>query len=147
MSVTRGLMAFVLVLAAASSARAATTFQVTIKNTSNVQWSPGVFTLQPLINIGNSPQPGTRQYATYAYSKFDCAQQDSICSGPASFLLCEDANEVTLVQRWGLTAGVNAWIPPSTNTYFGFDVLGPGDSTTVTITANPGDKLYYISKI
>lgn len=133
-----------LLLAFTAPARAAT-FTITIKNTSSVYMAPGLLTLSPLIAIGPAPNPGTKQYATYEYTRYDCDLPDQYCPA-GSNVWCWFANETTLMQRWGLTKGVDAWVPSPPGTLFGLPVFEPGDSATVTITAQPGDRLSYVSK-
>jgi hypothetical protein len=138
------LLTLVLLVALATPARAAT-FVVTIKNTSAEYMAPGVFTLSPLLDIGPAPNPGTQKFATYEYARIDCDQPDSYCPAGSSYW-CWFANETTLMGRWGLTKGVNAWVPTPPSVLFGLPVFNPGDSATVTITAQPGQKLSYVSK-
>lgn len=143
---TTKLLTPLLLLAVAAPARAAT-FTITIKNTSSVYMAPGVLTLSPLLAIGPAPNPGTKQFATYEYTRYDCDVPDQYCASNSS-AWCWFANETTLIERWGLTKGVDAWIPspPGTLPFFGIPVFEPGDSTTVTITAQPGQKLSYVTK-
>lgn len=138
------LMIPLVLLSLAAPARA-TTFVITIKNTSNVYMAPGLFTLSPLISIGPAPNPGTRQFATYEYTRNDCDIADQYCPSGSDFW-CWFANETTLMDRWGLTKGVDAWVPTPPSTLFGLPVFNPGDTATVTITAQPGQKLSYVSK-
>ncbi|MDB4971169.1 MAG: hypothetical protein JWN44_6858 [Myxococcales bacterium] len=131
-------------LAWAVPARAAT-FVVTIKNTSTAYMAQGVLTLSPLISVGPSPNRGTPQWATYEYSRNDCNDPDSNCAAGANFT-CWFGNSQTLVNRWGLTPNVNAWIPQPPSNLFGYTVFAPGDSATITFNASPGQTLSYITK-
>ncbi|MCU1280070.1 MAG: hypothetical protein JWM53_3616 [bacterium] len=109
------------VLVAAWPARAAT-FVVTIKNTSPQTLAPGVVTLSPLIDVGAAPAAGTPKFATYEYAKLGCSVPD----------------ESTLMSRWGLHAGVDAWVPAA--------ALAPGASATVVVVAAPSQKLSYVTR-
>ena len=142
----RHLLAPVLLFAWIAPARAAT-FVVTIKNTSTEYMAPGVLTLSPLLAVGPAPNPGTNQFATYEYARIDCNEPDQYCPSGSQFW-CWFANETTLLERWGLQKGVNAWVPvpPSKLPGYGVTVFAPGDSATITITASPGQKLSYVSK-
>ena len=141
------LLAPVLLLASWTVPARAATFVITIKNTSTEYMAPGVFTLSPLLSVGPAPNPGTKQFASYEYARIDCDEPDSLCPNGSDFW-CWFANETTLLARWGLTKGVNAWVPtpPSLLPQFNVPVFDPGDSATVVITAQPGQKLSYISK-
>ncbi len=112
-------------------------FTITLTNTSTnaaYGWSTGLLTLQPLIAIGLTPQPGTPQYFTYAFANSTCAAPaDAFCSGACN----DDGNAVVLAQRWGLTLGTNAWLVPA--------IAANGGTTTVTIDAPPGSRLSYIA--
>jgi ribosomal protein S6E (S10) len=109
------------VLTAALPAGAAT-FAVTIKNTSSQTLAPGVVTLAPLLEVGAAPSPGSSQYATYEYAKLGCSVPD----------------EAALLARWGLHAGVDAWVPAQP--------LAPGAATTLVIQATPSQKLSWLSR-
>ena len=77
------LLGLCLLLTAGSAA--AVPFTITLTNTSPTVaygWSSGLLTLQPLINIGLTPQPGTPQYFTYTFANSNCnAPPDAFCSG------------------------------------------------------------------
>jgi hypothetical protein len=109
------------VLAAASPAQGAT-FVVTIKNTSSRTLAPGVATLSPLIDVGAAPASGSPKSATYEYAKLGSSVPD----------------EATLLARWSLHAGVDAWVPSQP--------LLPGASTTLIITATPTQKLSFLTR-
>ena len=136
-----------LVLTLAWQARAAT-FVVTIKNTSQEYMAPGVLTLSPLLAIGPAPNPGTKQFATYEYARIDCDAPDSWCPAGSDFW-CYFANEDTLIGRWGLTNGTNAWVPTPPSLLLTVQhprVRRPATRRRVVITAQPGQKLSYVSK-
>ncbi|MCU1278254.1 MAG: Repeat domain in Vibrio, Colwellia, Bradyrhizobium and Shewanella, partial [bacterium] len=110
-----------LVVAAASPAQAAT-FAVTIKNTSSQTLAPGVVTLSPLLDVGAAPAAGSPKFATCEYAKLGSSVAD----------------EAALLARWGLHAGVDAWVPAHS--------LAPGASATLVITATPTQKLSYLTR-
>jgi hypothetical protein len=123
------LFSLVLGLLGATSARAAD-FSITITNTSSLDWSEGLLTLQPLIQLGTRPQPGTPEYSTYQFVT-SANGNDSSCSP-------QYAGDIGhLLAGWpSLVLGTNAWLVPG---------LDGGDATTVAITASPGQQLYYIA--
>jgi hypothetical protein len=138
-------LSILFLLAFAPSVARATSFAVTIKNTSPVYMAQGVLTLSPLISIGPSPKRGTPQWATYEYSRIDCNDPDTLCPAGAPFT-CYFFNSSTLISRYGLVEGVNAWVPQPPSQLLGQTVFNPGDSATTIIQANPGQRLSYITK-
>jgi hypothetical protein len=145
------ILGLLLTLGFASQA-SATRFKITITNTSSTMFSAGVFTTQPLINIGAIPTYGSKQFMTYVYSKSDCGYTDGICGTytPGQPFPCGFANETILLERWGLTNGVNAWIPnaPQTATVNGqtYHYFNTNDKATVIVDVAPKQRLYYIAK-
>ncbi|MCK6549723.1 VCBS repeat-containing protein [Myxococcota bacterium] len=98
----------------------ATTFVVSLRNTSIETWSEGLlaptqlFTASPTsgVNPVRTPQPGSNEYYTFAFVGGDCDLSDGFCASPG----CDDdANATVLAQRWGLTVGTNAWVIPQIN--------------------------------
>ena len=109
--------------------------------------APGVLTLSPLLTSARRRTPAPNSSRRYEYVRIDCDNPDMYCPAGSDFW-CWFANETTLIARWGLTNGVNAWVPvpPSLLPVFNVPVFAPGDSTSVVITASPGQKLSYIAK-
>ncbi|MBX7100913.1 MAG: PQQ-like beta-propeller repeat protein [Myxococcaceae bacterium] len=143
----RRLLQLAAVLVAGSAAAAQ--FNITLTNTSpTYPWSIGLLTLQPLIALGPTPQPGTPQYATYAFLNSNCDYSDAICPGTCTSSggnttctgACNDnGNASVLINRWSptLQLGVNAWLVPA--------VAANGGTQTVTIDAPAGSRLSYIA--
>lgn len=128
--------ALVLIAALAATTASAAQFTIVLTNTSTnttYGWSTGLLTLQPLISVGNSPQPGTLPYATYSFANSNCNLSDAFCSGA-----CDDnGNATVLANRWGLTLGTNAWVVPA--------LAANGGTATVTFDAPVGSRLSFIS--
>jgi hypothetical protein len=109
-------------------------FMVTVKNTSAQAWTEGLITLRPLFALGPSPQPGSTEYATYAYAAVQCRLEDSFCGADE----CEDGDATTLARRWRLDIDRVARLVPA---------LGPGESAALPIIAYPGDRLSYVARV
>lgn len=121
----------------AASAAEAVPVTITLSNWSTdprYGWSQGLITLQPLIAVGRTPQPGTPQYFTYAYLTARCNLADQYCNGNC----VDDGNAQILAQRWGLTLGVNAWLVPP--------VPYNGGTVSVTIDAPVGSRVSYVAR-
>lgn len=121
----------------AASAAGAVPVTITVTNWATdprYGWSQGLVTLQPLISIGRTPQPGSQQYFTYAYLTARCNLADQYCNGTC----IDDGNAQILAQRWGLTLGVNAWLMPP--------VPYNGGTASVTIDAPVGSRVSYVAR-
>ncbi len=128
--------ALILFAALSSASAGAVPFTITLTNTATTtdyDWSTGLLTLQPLIGLGLTPQPGTPDYATYVFANSDCNVSDAICGAGCN----DNGNAAVLAQRRGLTLGTNAWIVPA--------LLANGGTTTLTIDVPAGSRLSYIA--
>ncbi len=109
-------------------------FTLDITNNSTFDWTEGVAAVMDeasnpnsLMPIGDTPTSGDL-YDTFRYidSSCDRGQED-------------DGDADKLIRRWGpLTEDVNAWVVPA---------LAPGDTTTVHITAYPGEVLSFVARV
>jgi hypothetical protein len=130
--VTRAPLLLVAMLGASAGA---TPFSISITNTTASPWSAGLLTLQPMIALGLTPQPGRNEYFTYAFATTICQQSDSFCTAPG----CDDTgNPTVLAARWHLTLGTSAWLVPA---------LAAGASATVVINATSPQRVSYISQV
>ncbi len=122
-----------LLLFAATVAAQAADFSFDITNNSSRPWSEGVVAVMPeagspnaLLTVGSTPESGD-EFDTYTFI-------DTTCDPGGE----DDGDAALLISNWGLTLGVDAWIVPA---------LAPGSSTTMNISASPGEVLSFVAAV
>jgi len=93
-----------------------------------------VLSTRSLIETGASPSPGEPGYATYAYVDDACVLRDPACRAAS----CEDGNPAVLLQRLGLSQGLDAWFVGS---------LAPGASQTLAFEATSPARIHYAAGV
>jgi len=108
-------------------------FSFDITNNSGSDWNAGVVAVMPeagspnaLISMGPTPITSPEDH-TYSYA-------DSSCDPGGE----DDGDAALLIQRWGLTEGVDAWIVPP---------LMSGETTTMDISAQPGQVMSMVARV